>query len=209
MLKSKRAIAVALASLGLLAAADLPTDFQTAGVQLKDAAPVTFTLQAEDLDYSMPVDTITPTVTVTDINDISLGTLVSNVKEYGLPEMDEEMRCLASAVYNEARGEPLEGQLAVAQVVLNRVADPRWPSSICNVVFQRSQFSFTFDGKPDYPARPNANWLRAEAVAVVAATDNWEDVTDEAVFFHATYVAPKWRRSFQKTADIGQHVFYR
>ncbi|MBV7255746.1 cell wall hydrolase [Pacificimonas sp. WHA3] len=210
MLKSKRAIALALGSLGLLAAADVSTDLQAAPVVLQDAPPVTFTLEAEDFDFIQPLAAVSTQAEIeAPAHDISLNTLVRNVRDYGTPELDEEMRCLASAVYNEARGEPLEGQLAVAQVVLNRVDDRRWPSSICAVVYQRSQFSFTFDGKPDVPAVPNNNWKRAEAVAVVAATENWEDVTDEAVFFHATYVQPKWRRAFEKTADIGQHIFYR
>ncbi|MGB3723241.1 MAG: cell wall hydrolase [Pacificimonas sp.] len=206
MLKSKRALALALGSLGLLAAADLPTDIQLDPVTVSDAAPITFALDADDIEIEAPsfaeeemgVD-----------KDITLRTLVGNVRDYGTPELDAEMECLASAVYNEARGEPLEGQLAVAQVVLNRAQDRRWPSSICDVVYQRYQFSFTFDGKPDVPASRNSSWKRAEAVAVVAATDNWQDVTDEAVFFHATYVNPRWKKAFKRTTDIGRHIFYR
>ncbi|MGB7404393.1 MAG: cell wall hydrolase [Pacificimonas sp.] len=212
MLKSKRAIAVAAASLGLMAAAGVPTDLQSQPTAL-EAAPVAFTLEEEDLDfiapYAPPVVIDEEAIEAAGTADVSLRTLVNNVRDYGLPELDKQMECLASAVYNEARGEPLEGQLAVAQVVLNRVEDRRWPSSICDVVYQRYQFSFTFDRIPDVPAHKNKHWKRAEAVAVVAKTDNWADVTDEAVFFHAQYVAPKWRHRFEKTANIGQHIFYR
>ena len=225
MMKSKRAIAVALASFGLLAAADLPTDLQSAPVALDNAEPVAFTLEAEDIEFTAPLsgDDMLTGIPATEVaeaeadaaalaagfgDDISLHTLVNNVRDYGTPELDKDMKCLASAIYNEARGEPLEGQLAVAQVVLNRANDHRWPDSICEVVFQRYQFSFTFDGKPDYPA-PNRLWKQAEAIAIVAATENWDDVTDEAVFFHARYVSPRWRKSFQRTANIGQHIFYR
>ncbi|MEM8825353.1 MAG: cell wall hydrolase [Pseudomonadota bacterium] len=209
MLKSKRAVAIALASTGLLAAADLPTDLQAAPVILEETAPVAFMLEAEDIEFTVaaPAAPVEGEVQADD-GDISLTTLVRNVRDYGVPELDEDMRCLASAVYNEARGEPLDGQLAVAQVVLNRVDDSRWPNTICGVVYQRYQFSFTHDGLPDFPKR-NASWERAEAVAVVAATENWDDVTDEAVFYHATYVAPRWRTAFQQTKNIGQHVFYR
>ncbi len=207
MLKSKRAIALALGSLGLLAAADLPTDVQMDPVTVSDAAPLAFVLEADEIEIDAP-SFGEDSVESAD-NEISLGTLVGNVRDYGTPELDREMECLASAVYNEARGEPLEGQLAVAQVVINRAADHRWPSSICDVVYQRYQFSFTFDGKPDVPAVADASWKRAEAVAIVAATDNWQDVTDEAVFFHATYANPRWKSAFKRTADIGRHIFYR
>ncbi|MEE4348958.1 MAG: cell wall hydrolase [Pacificimonas sp.] len=204
MLKSKRAVAAALAGLGLMAAADLPTD-----IQAVPAATLPVTAEAQS---ALPVDTIeyeAPLFGDSVEADVSLRTLVDRVADYGDVELDEEMRCLASAVYNEARGEPLEGQLAVAQVVLNRADDSRWPDTLCAVVYQRYQFSFTFDGKPDFPTHNRATWQRAKAVAIVAATDTWEDVTDEAVFFHADYVNPKWRSAFHRTSTIGRHIFYR
>lgn len=202
MLKSKRAIAVALAALGLTAAADIPTDLQhnSIGMTTGDAA---LELQAEPVEYQIP------SFGEAEEADLSLPTLVDRLSDYGDIEFDEEMRCLASAVYNEARGESIEGQLAVAQVVLNRAADPRWPKTICGVVYQRYQFSFTFDNEPDFPKVHTQPWRQAKAIAIVAATESWDDLTDSAVYYHADYVRPNWRGAFTQTANIGQHLFYR
>ncbi|MBZ6377640.1 hypothetical protein B5C34_03895 [Pacificimonas flava] len=214
MLKSKRAVAAAMAALGLMAAADLPTDIQTtpdlqAAGAVDAAIDATAGLEPELAVAAEAVEYEAPIFVESSETDVTLGTLVDNIVDYGGVELDEEMRCLASAVYNEARGEPLEGQLAVAQVVLNRAEDSRWPDTICGVVYQRYQFSFTFDGKPDFPNSERPTWQRAKAVAIVAATENWDDVTEKAVYYHADYVSPKWRTAFRQTANIGRHIFYR
>lgn len=140
---------------------------------------------------------------------IDLAALVGDVADMHRSELDDDMRCLASAIYYEARGESLEGQLAVAQVVLNRARHDRWPDDICAVVYQSGQFSFTFDGKPDVPAVKGPAWKRAEAIAIIAVGQGWRDVTDKATFFHATYVKPSWRRVKEETRRIGGHIFYR
>jgi spore germination cell wall hydrolase CwlJ-like protein len=140
---------------------------------------------------------------------LDLAALVGDVADMHNVELDVEMRCLASAIYYEARGESLEGQLAVAQVILNRQTSPRWPDDICDVVYQSGQFSFTFDGHPDVPAVKGPAWKRAEAIAIIAVGQGWQDVTDKATFFHATYVKPGWRRVKEETRRIGGHVFYR
>lgn len=206
MLKSKRAIIVALAGLGLMAAADIPTDLQAAPTATTEAVVSEELLPVETIEFEAP---LFGEAAETGETDVPLSTLVERVADYGEVELDEEMRCLASAVYNEARGEPIEGQLAVAQVVLNRAADPRWPATVCGVVYQRYQFSFTFDGKPDFPNPNQATWKRSKAVAIVAATENWDDLTDQAVYYHADYVSPRWRTAFRQTANIGRHIFYR
>jgi hypothetical protein len=128
---------------------------------------------------------------------------------------DAESLCLAEAVYFESRGEPLEGQLAVAQVILNRVADKRFANSICGVVQERSpgpskacQFSFVCDAHSDVPA-PSRDWKIAQAVAVVALDKNTLDVTGGALFFHASRVNPKWRHRLALTRSVGTHLFYR
>lgn len=127
---------------------------------------------------------------------------------------ETEERCLAQAVYFEARSEPAEGQLAVAQVVLNRVASPFWPDSICAVVFQgehrrhRCQFSFACDGLSDNPKNPVA-WRRAKAVAAVALEAHWHDLAHDATHYHADYVDPWWRGAMDTTARYGRHIFYR
>jgi len=126
----------------------------------------------------------------------------------------DEARCLSQAVYFEARSEPLEGQLAVAQVVLNRVESPYWPNTICGVVFQnermrhRCQFSFACDGLTDSPYNRRA-WRTAETIAAVALHDLWDDVTDGATHYHADYVQPDWRKMMHPTVAYGRHQFYR
>lgn len=120
-------------------------------------------------------------------------------------EEDRELRCLATGVYYEARSEPLSGQLAVADVILNRSTSGRFPGSVCSVVTQKGQFSFVRGGKlPTPPA--NAQWRRALAVAQVARKNLWESPAEGALYFHARYVGAGAGRT---VATVGNHVFYR
>ncbi|MEP5937690.1 MAG: cell wall hydrolase [Erythrobacter sp.] len=137
----------------------------------------------------------------------SLRELVSMTnKDYSL---SEEMQCLAGAVYFESRGEPLAGQLAVAQVVINRAESSRFPSSYCGVVYQRSQFSFVKNGQmPTIRTRTNA-WQRAKAIARIAHEGNWDSEAQDSLYFHANYVRPSWSRKKQRRATIDTHIFYR
>jgi spore germination cell wall hydrolase CwlJ-like protein len=124
-----------------------------------------------------------------------------------------QMTCLAQAVYFEARGEPLNGQFAVAEVVLNRVDDPRYPDSVCDVVFQnetwkhRCQFSFACDGRTDTPRHTSA-WFTAQMVAALAAEDRERAAVGSATHYHAVYVQPTWAASLQKTTQLGRHFLY-
>ena len=122
-------------------------------------------------------------------------------------ELDAETRCLAVAVYYESKGEPLEGQLAVAQVILNRRDSGRFAASICGVVYQRGQFSFTWDGRSDTPSH-SAMWRTAQAIALIAATDDWRAIVPDATHFHARRVSPGWHR-LQRVSAVGNHIFYR
>lgn len=137
----------------------------------------------------------------------SLRELVSSMDKDA--ELSEQMRCLAGAVYFEARGEPLDGQLAVAEVVINRSQDARWPASYCSVVYQRAQFSFVRGGKMPAINTSKATWHRAKAIAQIAHDKLWETQANEAVYFHASYVRPKWSRKKTRVAQIDTHVFYR
>lgn len=134
--------------------------------------------------------------------------------EFQLIADDGEARCLAQAVYFEARSEPLEGQLAVAQVVLNRVQDRRYPSTVCEVVFQnehrrhRCQFSFACDGRSDTPYDKRA-WDIAQRLGYIASTGQWQDLSGRATHYHADYVRPYWNAKMQRTAEYGRHSFYR
>lgn len=120
--------------------------------------------------------------------------------------IDSELRCLAGAVYFESRGESLVGQLAVAHVVINRAKSGRFPTSLCGVVHQKSQFSFVRGGK--MPAVRNAaQWDNAVAIAQIARDGSWKNNAPGALFFHARHVSPGWRKT--RIAQIDNHIFYR
>jgi hypothetical protein len=126
-------------------------------------------------------------------------------------QLDEETNCLATAVYFEARGESLDGQLAVARVVMNRAASGKYPPSWCATVTQPYQFSFVNPRTQQLPA-PDYNcdaWRKAEAVAKLAAANVVPSVSTDVLWYHADYVAPSWRRNLTEARKIGQHIFYR
>ncbi len=143
-----------------------------------------------------------------------LETLILALKVLGDVVETPEGHCLTQAIYFEARSEPVEGQLAVAQVVLNRTRNPRFPDTICGVVFQnekmkhRCQFSFACDGRSDNPYNPEA-WELAKRISYIALSKRWEDITYSATYYHANYVRPYWVTSLEATAQHGRHIFYR
>lgn len=112
-------------------------------------------------------------------------------------------------VYFEARSEDMLGQLAVAEVTLNRVESERYPDNICDVVWQRKQFSWTHDGKSDVP-RDKVAWERALYVARTAIeTEDMAVVGDGVTHYHAEYVTPYWTTSYTRVAKVGSHIFYK
>lgn len=120
--------------------------------------------------------------------------------------------CLACNIYQEARSQSEPGQYAVALVTLNRVKSKNWPNEICEVVWQRWQFSWTNDGKSDKIHNPK-KWEEALAVAdsILTSLEHGmpvNDITNNAYYYHATYVHPKWAPHKQMTVMIGDHVFY-
>ena len=116
------------------------------------------------------------------------------------------LECLTEAVYFESRGEPLSGQKAVAEVIMNRVDDPRFPKSVCGVVNQSGQFSYRGNvGK----MRKGAAFTTAQRVAQEALSGAPRALTDGATYFHTTKVRPSWSKRFTRTTKIGAHVFYR
>lgn len=122
-------------------------------------------------------------------------------------DVDDETRCLATAVFYEARSESLAGQLAVARVIVNRARSGRFPASYCGVVAQRGQFSFVRGGViPDAPTA-TAMWRRSLAVARIAHQDAWRSEAEGALFFHARRVSPGWGKA--QLAAIDNHLFYR
>jgi spore germination cell wall hydrolase CwlJ-like protein len=128
---------------------------------------------------------------------------------------ESEQRCLTAGVYFEARGEPVAGQAAVAQVILNRVRNPTYPNTVCGVVYQnkswrnRCQFSFACDGIRDRVASKE-HWDIAQEVAqAVTAGLIWFPEVGSSTHYHATYVNPRWAHRMERMKKIGQHIFYR
>ena len=134
----------------------------------------------------------------------------------------EALVCLALNVYHEARDQPFIGQVAVAQVVMNRVYDDRYPDTVCEVVEQgptyswtedfpvrhRCQFSWYCDGKSDKPKDKQA-WEDAMMIAHGVYHGNLDDFIEGATHYHATYVHPEWAETKTRIAQIGDHIFYR
>jgi spore germination cell wall hydrolase CwlJ-like protein len=121
--------------------------------------------------------------------------------------LERELHCLAGAVYFEAKGESLYGQLAVARVVIARKDSPRFPNSICGVVYQKSQFSFVRGGRMPRIQTGSAHWRNAVAIAKIAQANGWVSKAEGALFFHARYVNPGWR--LDRMTAIDNHIFYR
>ena len=129
-------------------------------------------------------------------------------------EGDEQWRCLAEALYFEARGETVKGQFAVAEVILNRVDSGRFPDSVCGVIKQgtgkpyQCQFTYTCDGYSD-AIRERAAFEQVGKVARAILDGANYNLTGGATHYHTTAVRPNWSRVYTQTAKIGVHVFYR
>ena len=133
-----------------------------------------------------------------------------------MPDADdfEPLECLAEAIYFEARGEPVRGQFAVAEVILNRVISREFPDDVCAVVNQgtgkkfQCQFSYTCDGLPERVS-DEASWSRSEKIAALALTGEVPlNLTEGAMYYHTTAVSPYWADLFDMTTEIGVHRFY-
>ena len=127
----------------------------------------------------------------------------------------KDLNCLSQAIYFEARGESYRGQVAVAQVVMNRLAHPLYPKTICNVVFQDAghrdacQFSFACDGIPEVINEPGP-WKQAQEIAgKVASGELYLTEVGAATHYHATYVYPDWAPQLKRVTKIGMHIFYK
>lgn len=123
--------------------------------------------------------------------------------------LDEQSNCLATAVYFEARGESLEGQLAVARVVMNRATSGRYPPDWCSVVKQRAQFSFVRHGEFPGVDTASAAWAKAQAIARLAVANVVPSIQCDVLWYHANYVAPSWGHRLSMVERIGAHIFYR
>jgi N-acetylmuramoyl-L-alanine amidase len=154
------------------------------------------------LEMALPPQSAEPEMQIT------AASLSELVRRHASPEtISRSHHCLAGAVYFEAKGEPLDGQLAVAKVILNRADSGRFAQSVCGVVHQRGQFSFVRNGTMPSVARSSANWRTAVAIAHIATNNLWAPTAPDALYFHARRVSPSWRMT--RLATIGNHVFYR
>ena len=133
---------------------------------------------------------------------------------YGNSVRFQELYCLAKNIYFESRNQPKIGKIAVAQVTLNRVTSSKFPSTVCEVVYQggerrnRCQFSWYCDGKADEPTEGSA-WDESVYLALLVYGEGFLDVTEGALWYHATYASPAWAKHYQKTVRINDHIFYR
>ena len=137
--------------------------------------------------------------------------------------LETALMCMAFNIYHEANNQSMLGQIAVGQVVMNRVEDSRFPDTVCEVVKQavtykgtdkpvlhKCQFSWYCDGKKDEPNYNSKSWSKALKYAVVVlGGDITLDFTDGATHYHATYVRPAWAKTKTRTTRIDRHIFYR
>ena len=125
--------------------------------------------------------------------------------------LDQEANCMAVAVYHEARGETLEGQLAVARVIMNRAASGKYPTTWCGVVKQPWQFSFVNPRTGYMPGVDEASgaWRKALGITRLAMSNAVPSLSTDVLWYHANYVAPSWGRRLTRVSQIGAHIFYR
>lgn len=213
----KRVAAVAMVSLTFAGVAAPNSAVEAAELAQKAlSAPSVVPLNLPTLDPipSVPV-TSAPAAALSggqgvdarDYDETVYPTLAAAVAAQSTQAEDEQLRCLAGAIYFESKGEPLAGQLAVAEVILNRAEAGRFGDNVCEVVKQPGQFSFVRGGRIPAIDAGRAAYRTAIAVAKVAMADAWDSAAGRALYFHARRVSPRWNRT--RVASIGNHIFYR
>lgn len=188
------------------------TDGSVAILKAPFEAPVVVADQGATPVTVEPDNQISPTPALLDDESDAptAATLAELVRAWDVDpadEMDAETRCLATTVFYEARSESLAGQLAVANVVIERARSGRFPSSLCGVVTQPGQFSFVRAGRLPNAPTSGPQWRTAAAIAEIAQEDSWANPVEGALYFHATRVSPGWNRP--RVTRIGGHIFYR
>ncbi|WP_344696081.1 cell wall hydrolase [Sphingomonas rosea] len=201
--------ATTAASASILPSPVIPT--VTAGPGTLAAAPGRAAILSST---ARPVSGLTPPAGAAEVRPAvthaSLWPLIY-AKMSNTAELTEQEECIAVAVYHEARGEPFDGQLAVAEVIMNRAASGRYPGSWCEVVKQPWQFSFVNPRTGSIPRvnRESASWSYAKAIARIATTNAADAIPADVLWYHADYVAPSWGRRLAMVEKIGAHLFYR
>ena len=208
-------MAAAAALAAMFAATELPASRAIAAEAAPIASPKIEALPTDEVvpqfvsrEVVQPVPAENPAVEAEDQDDTrTAGSLRELIAETDVSALDPELECLAGAIYFEARGEPINGQLAVGEVVVNRANSGRFPATYCGVVKQAGQFSFVKRGTIPAPKRSSAAWQTAQAIARIAHEGSWDSAAKDSLFFHARRLSPGWR--MQKVASISNHVFYR
>ncbi len=155
---------------------------------------------------TVPTEAATPSIPAPDVPPVA-ATLDDLVAQQAIVEaMPAEMKCLASAIYFEARGQSLTGQLAVGRVIVARTHSGRFPTSYCGVVTQRAQFSFVHGSAIPEVSHTSHYWHNAAALAQIADAGSWASPVEGALFFHASRVSPSWHK--HRIAQIDTQVFY-
>lgn len=190
-----------------------PTRARRSGMPRLAGPPMTDAYRASDVDASRRIRSVRTALARLDPRPDPAFDL-EHLDRLPAAAGDAEWACLSEALYFEARGESLKGQLAVAEVILNRVDNRRYPDSICGVVTQgasklnRCQFSFKCDGRPEDFDEKSAH-RRAGKLAQLMLEGRSRPLTRGATHYHTVNVTPGWSRRLEKTAKIGQHIFYR
>lgn len=213
-LKAAIAAAFALSASAAVFAADMSSASEAApsvgpGFSFQEPAAAPSSVAAKPaVVFAAPREVAQPLAPLSDSDDVKADNLAALVDAQGAPEaVDGDMKCLAGAVYFESKGESLEGQLAVARVIINRVKSGRFANSMCGVVYQPGQFSFVRGhGMPSIPTASHS-WREAVAIAQIALKDSWDSLAEGALFFHARRVSPSWGK--RQLAAIDNHIFYR
>ena len=125
-----------------------------------------------------------------------------------MADRQKQLTCLAKNIYFEARNEPFAGQFAVALVTLNRVKDTAFPDTICKVVYQHGQFSWTQDNISDKPKHKKL-YDKIKLLSIDITKGKYKDPTFGAMYFHTRQISPRWMNRVKRTVTIGNHIFYR
>lgn len=140
--------------------------------------------------------------------NLPAASLAALVEKTAVPaQLSDELRCLAGAIYFEAKSETLAGQLAVGRVIVARATSGRFPTSYCGVVYQPSQFSFVRGHAMPSVNTASRDWIEATKIALIADRGAWRSPVEGAMFFHAARVAPSWGKT--RMARVDNHIFYR
>lgn len=139
-----------------------------------------------------------------DVNEIKQAFIIQTTEQVKYNEQDQD--CLAKNIYYEAGIESEEGKYAVAQVTLNRLKSGRWGDTICSVVYSKAQFSWTLKKKLEKPQ--GQAWEDSQWVAHRVLAGDRVHQLKEAMYYHADYVSPYWKKSVLKIQQVGQHIFY-